>query len=162
VNRTLPSSAILALIALVGSTAACGLDRYEVAPPGSPAWDVADGRGDAVAPDAGGDGDDEEEAGEVPIGDGGDEAPFADGSCTEGGTFCVDRCVDLSTTREHCGRCGLSCGTHGDCINASCACNTDYTFCPDGCAKLASDANNCGSCGVVCATGEACRRGVCG
>ena len=156
-NRTVPPFAILAFIALVGSTATCGLDRFEVAPPGSPAWDVADGRGDAVAPDSGGDADDD-----VPVGDGGDEASVPDGSCPDSATLCGDVCVNLAVSREHCGRCDRSCGTHGDCINASCVCDTGHTFCPDGCVKLASDRDNCGACGVVCETGEACRGGECG
>jgi hypothetical protein len=171
VNQTSPPSLAAALVALLGLTATCGLDQYEVAPPGSPAWDVADASGDAVtpdadsdvvAPDASGDADDEDETGEVPLGDGGDEAPLPDGSCPDGATFCFDRCVNLAISREHCGRCGVTCGTHGDCINAACVCDADYTFCPAGCVKLASDRNNCGACGVVCATGEACRSGVCG
>jgi hypothetical protein len=162
VNRTFPPSLAAALVALLGTTATCGLDRYEVAPPGSPAWDVADARGDAVAPDADGDADDEEETGEVPVGDGGDETPLPDGSCPGSATFCVDRCVNLLISREHCGRCDVACGAHGDCINASCICDADFTFCPGGCVKLASDRNNCGACGAVCATGEACHLGMCG
>ena len=162
-NQTSPPSLAAALVALVGSTASCGLDQYEVAPPGSPAWDAADASGDAVAPDASGDADDEEEeTGEVPVGDGGDEAPLPDGSCPDGATFCFDRCVNLALSPEHCGRCGVACGTHGDCINAACVCDADYSFCPGGCVKLLSDRNNCGACGIVCATDEDCRRGVCG
>ncbi len=158
-SRDFPRSIVPALLALLGPAAACGLDRFEVAPEDSPAWDVADRTGDAEAPDA------EVEAGgegEAGVEDGGDGSEAQDTTCPPGSTFCVDRCWNLNVAREHCGVCGRFCGAHGDCINALCVCYADYTFCADGCVKLASDRANCGACGLACAADENCRGGECG
>ncbi|MFO0559030.1 MAG: hypothetical protein U0269_13530 [Polyangiales bacterium] len=78
---------------------------------------------------------------------------------------------ETSLTRDpaNCGRCGVSCGPNGACINGSttptcisCANNSCGTYC----ATLATDTANCGACGYRCPAAPApytttCTAGIC-
>ncbi|NMC71090.1 MAG: hypothetical protein GYA57_13630 [Myxococcales bacterium] len=89
------------------------------------------------------------------------DAGAPDGGCFDGGLWCDGACIDPAISPDHCGACGVACGTHGDCVDGVCVCDPDYAWCPGGCTRLDSDRANCGACGVACAVGEACRRGAC-
>jgi len=84
-----------------------------------------------------------------------------DGDCSDGGLWCDGACIDPATSPDHCGACGVACGTHGDCVLGACVCDPGYAWCPGGCTKLDSDRANCGACGAACAVGQTCRRGAC-
>ncbi|KAG0463300.1 hypothetical protein HPP92_019369 [Vanilla planifolia] len=65
-----------------------------------------------------------------------------------GPTCCANRCVDTSTDRLHCGRCGKICKFTDSC-------------CGGKCVDIISDKRNCGSCGQHCPQGVKCLFGMC-
>ncbi len=97
------------------------------------------------------------------------DVPPADVPCPTGQARCGGVCVDITTNRDHCGGCGLSC-----CAGNSCAASTCNPGCPAGmtacfpstrtcgiCANIQTDTANCGRCGGACAAGQVCVSGEC-
>lgn len=90
--------------------------------------------------------------------------------CEPGGGACGGQCVDLGSSRLHCGHCYWSCGTGEICSQGSCVplpqCNTDAD-CDDG--RVCNGLERCGAgfqCyratpEVVCDDGIACTRDEC-
>jgi hypothetical protein len=130
-----------------------------------------DGDGDAGSSDGGdlldgglGDG------GRTPIGtgpflpDGGLSFPDpdVDDGCALGQTECSGTCVDLQTSKAHCGECGNACAGDQLCALGMCVdiCEEPLELCGDLCIDVASDPRNCGECGNVCASGI-CLEGAC-
>lgn len=92
--------------------------------------------------------------------DGSDSCPSGQVKCGRG------NCVDVTTNRRNCGRCGNVCGKGQTCTNGTCSgeagsCATGQTKCPGGCADLATNRRNCGQCGNVCGKGQTCTNGQC-
>jgi hypothetical protein len=85
------------------------------------------------------------------------------GGCGAGLDVCDGSCVDLRTSRTHCGTCGNACAAGEVCAAGSCGlvCPTGQVGCSGRCADLASDVRNCGACGRACDTGEICAGGSC-
>jgi len=93
--------------------------------------------------------------------------------CRAGLTACSDdeACVDLATSREHCGACETECGEGIACVGGRCACAPGLTTCAEGggehmvltCVDLQSDLEHCGECSVNCGylRAVACVAGVC-
>lgn len=90
-----------------------------------------------------------------------------------GGVFCSslgDRCVDLETDEEHCGRCARAC-TGGTCRAGDCSCGAGQTACAieDGtgtdygtsCVDLMTNPSSCGACGRSCGRNRTCSDGRC-
>jgi sugar lactone lactonase YvrE len=76
---------------------------------------------------------------------------------------CGGACVDLASSRVHCGRCGNDCGPAATCSAGTCTCSAaGLSWCSGVCASLANDVGHCGRCGHACAAGEACAAGACG
>ncbi len=66
------------------------------------------------------------------------EAPLID---------CGGTCVDPRSDKEHCGGCGIDCGTLQDCCDGECSWLTEN--------------GNCGECGRTCDEGQDCCDGEC-
>ncbi|MBN1204844.1 MAG: hypothetical protein JXB05_07965 [Myxococcaceae bacterium] len=81
--------------------------------------------------------------------------------CGEGLTRCFDQCVDLTSSTESCGACGVVCGLGQVCAEGSCRCQEGATTCAGQCAVTASDPKNCGACGIACGQGRVCESGQC-
>lgn len=98
--------------------------------------------------------------------------------CPPGETLCGNSCVDLRTSLQNCGGCGISCVSSsltapngiGTCSYGACgfACKQGFGDCngdpTDGCeTNLNSDPRNCGACGNSCDVllGQPCMRGQC-
>ena len=105
--------------------------------------------------------------------------------CKNGTSQCGDRCIDLQSSRHHCGRCGNACGSKSFCISGTCKkcssetgqctgtdvgvadggnglnCDKGTTQCGNRCVDLQKSANHCGSCGHACADKNACQKGTC-
>lgn len=101
-----------------------------------------------------------------------DASVDAGSMCEAGETRCGAQCVDLSTSPEHCGACGMACEAPPNavpiCVDESCSseCMPGFSDCngdpSDGCeVELASDRENCGGCGLVCQDALSCREGAC-
>lgn len=95
-----------------------------------------------------------------------DGIKFGNDVCDNGSTFCVyqNRCINLTSDKNHCGSCFDSCLKNQECIDSTCinVCATDYTLCHCSCIetiKFETDKYNCGYCGNVC-QGE-CRNWKC-
>ncbi len=81
-------------------------------------------------------------------------------------------CVDMTTSTEHCGGCGIACGEGESCCAGQCrdegapecactaGCGSD-TCCGGTCRDTRSDREACGACGATCETGELCCDGAC-
>ena len=76
-------------------------------------------------------------------------------------TDCDGACVDLSTSREHCGACGTACDALEQCVGGHCECQEGMTRCSGTCVDLTSDADHCGGCGQACADGLVCSLSSC-
>lgn len=87
--------------------------------------------------------------------------------CTATEACCDFACVDPSTSAEHCGACGQSCGPDEACQDGLCRCGTqgelcgDAELCCDGDCHGPSSLEHCGACGKVCGSEERCLRGAC-
>ena len=90
----------------------------------------------------------------------------AGGLCVTPHAPCDGLCVDLSTDRDNCGGCGVSCGANALCVASACApCPSGETACGTSgatfCANLSSNDENCGACGNACPHGTTCNGGQC-
>jgi hypothetical protein len=85
--------------------------------------------------------------------------------CPEGKTRCNDRCVNLKTNENHCGRCSKRCAAGQECVAGVCqgGCPSGTTRCgTGGCLDLSTDNDNCGTCGNHCLdVGGICQNGEC-
>lgn len=98
-------------------------------------------------------------------------ATCVNGRCGCGGAdpaICDDRCVDLASDDDHCGRCDEACPAGSSCHGGECACAPGVVVCElrgvPTCVPVATDPRFCGtSCGdvVSCASTEWCDRGAC-
>ncbi len=79
--------------------------------------------------------------------------------CSE--TVCGGVCIDTSTSRQHCGRCGNECSGNMECINSTCGCSNNKTECNLNCVDLQTDLYNCGHCGNRCADTQTCENAQC-
>lgn len=85
----------------------------------------------------------------------------------EGGPSCETcggiQCVDLLTSREHCGSCDLACEAGTTCAQGTCieACESGLSLCDTSCVDLETDDAHCGSCGKRCGLGSTCSAGSC-
>ncbi|MCB9591584.1 MAG: hypothetical protein H6719_02525 [Sandaracinaceae bacterium] len=79
--------------------------------------------------------------------DGGPEAGLV---CGQDRATCGTSCVDLASSRTHCGACGNRCPDNETCSRGACECAAPYTVCGALCADLAVDEGNCGGCGSRC------------
>lgn len=103
----------------------------------------------------------------------------SDNDCTESRSACCDgSCVDLSSDRKNCNKCGTVCPTTPNavpvCESGACGigrCSTGFANCDfddaNGCeADVSRDVKNCGGCELMCETpagGEAtCADSKCG
>jgi hypothetical protein len=84
-------------------------------------------------------------------------------SCAAPSRICGDRCVDVQSSREHCGACGTACAAGQICVAGACqtTCPTGQTVCGAACATLRTDVANCGACGNACPAGQVCSDGAC-
>lgn len=77
--------------------------------------------------------------------------------------WCAGLCRTVVTDGNHCGDCGVACGT-GTCVDGECTCDagSGLSFCPGaGCVSLANDEPHCGECGNPCPSGGSCVSSVC-
>lgn len=73
----------------------------------------------------------------------------------KGGSACNGSCVDLSTSREHCGICYANTPQGASCTQGVRVCSdTALVACDDACVP--SDEENCGRCGNRCEGGATC------
>jgi hypothetical protein len=89
---------------------------------------------------------------------------YAGSTCASGLESCDGACVDLETSREHCGACGSPCEEGSLCAAGQCApesCSPGLVACDSECVDPSSDDQNCGGCGSTCAVGQACAGGKC-
>lgn len=82
-------------------------------------------------------------------------------TCTAGLSLCGASCVDLSASRNDCGRCGNVCPPEQSCSAGQCVCGTGLADCSGACHDLANDPLNCGACGLVCDANTSCVNGTC-
>ena len=89
------------------------------------------------------------------------------GACPAGMTACDDRCVDLRSDPDNCGRCDNECedsdGGGNVCNDGKCAarCAPTLTNCTGACVDERIDPQNCGACGLACGCGQVCSNGIC-
>ena len=84
--------------------------------------------------------------------------------CPTGLTNCAGACVDLKTSTDHCGACGVKVETPYTCASGrrTLTCPSTQLACGNKvCATPSSDPNNCGGCGIQCARDEVCTLGSC-
>jgi hypothetical protein len=86
--------------------------------------------------------------------------------CTETTTLCGGACRDLSTDRDHCGRCDNPCRVGLGCEAGVCRvlCTAVQTRCGEMCVNTRTDIAHCGGCGTRCALPNAtvgCVAGAC-
>lgn len=68
--------------------------------------------------------------------------------CTDGNEGCDGRCVDTTSSLQHCGACGRSCGLLGRCSDSECSCPSSgdfdaFQFPADGCAEGEAESVEC-------------------
>jgi len=93
-----------------------------------------------------------------------------DATCPAGYDMCSGRCVDVATSVDHCGLCGMACARTEDgrteqCVAGECSCASDADKCQSAgqaiCVNEARDLAHCGACGVACDASEECVGGAC-
>jgi hypothetical protein len=86
-------------------------------------------------------------------------------SCAAGQLLCGARCIDVSTSNDHCGACGNACASGQRCAMGACvaamACPEGQTDCGGACVDTKTNAAHCGACGNPCAAGQSCAAGQC-
>ncbi len=94
------------------------------------------------------------------------------GSCVNGTCTCLSgfdkcggtTCVDLQTSRNHCGTCQTSCQGGAICTAGTCGCPSGSVDCNGTCTFLAADPRHCGlTCGAQaqCTADQSCINGGC-
>ena len=90
-------------------------------------------------------------------------------SCSEDNCdgLCIDeKCVDVESNPEHCGKENVKCGENETCESGVCkgetvTCKSGEENCEGRCISVLSDIDNCGGCGVMCEDAEICQNGKC-
>lgn len=92
-------------------------------------------------------------------------------ACPAGQTRCGTVCVDLTSSTDNCGACGVRCSAQQTCTNAACVvtCSAGQVKCGGTCIDPASDQVHCGAgpgcegatAGQTCAAGLTCVAGAC-
>lgn len=75
---------------------------------------------------------------------------------------CDDKCVDLRSDPQHCGRCDTKCTNY--CLNSQCmtSCSGEYArVCSMKCVDLSINADNCGGCDNKCGPNMQCSDALC-
>lgn len=75
---------------------------------------------------------------------------------------CDNKCVDLRSDPQHCGRCDTQCANY--CLNRQCktSCTGENTrVCAMQCVDLSTNSDNCGACNVKCGPNMECSGGGC-
>ncbi len=81
--------------------------------------------------------------------------------CSEGMSACGEICMDLQSSPQSCGACGVSCEVGQICQEGACACAPGAEVCDGACVVTASNPQHCGACGNVCGDNEVCEAGAC-
>lgn len=79
--------------------------------------------------------------------------------CAPPAELCGERCVDLLTDADHCGRCGRVCET-GICRYGTCTCPSGFIDDGTRCAPAVPDRAHCGG-DLSCPPGARCANGAC-
>ena len=84
-------------------------------------------------------------------------------TCTGAEVECGGDCVDTQSDEDHCGGCGMACGSGEACEMGSCVlvCGPGTIECGGTCVDTDVDPAHCGGCDMACATGEFCVEGAC-
>jgi len=90
------------------------------------------------------------------------------GACAQtcaamGGTLCGERCVDLASDHESCGRCDNACAADAVCVQGACttSCPASLAACDGRCVDLGVDPHHCGACANDCGAAHVCAAGAC-
>jgi len=87
--------------------------------------------------------------------------PDAGPACLPGLTSCNGACVDLTTDKSNCGKCGTTCPVACSASACVATCPAPTINCNGSCVDTTKSATNCGSCGKVCAAGQLCSASAC-
>ncbi|MBI5512605.1 MAG: hypothetical protein HY909_02490, partial [Deltaproteobacteria bacterium] len=92
-----------------------------------------------------------------------DTAPPDAPSCPSGEARCDGACVNLQTSRAHCGVCARACVAGHACVAGVCRleCPAGQRECSGACVDTATDRRHCGACGMACEVGQVCAAGLC-
>ncbi len=84
-------------------------------------------------------------------------------ACATDQMRCGSVCVDLRTSRDHCGACGHPCEGSQLCVGGACqlGCPGAQQACAGQCINPQTDNLNCGACGNACPAGQVCSNGAC-
>jgi hypothetical protein len=82
-------------------------------------------------------------------------------ACAGALAMCGAACVDLHTSGENCGACGLVCSGGRTCTSEQCRCPGAEVACASVCTNLATDPQHCGDCAVACGTDQVCMGSRC-
>jgi hypothetical protein len=82
-------------------------------------------------------------------------------TCPTGQIACNNACINGTTDRNNCGRCGNVCPGTIPCAGGMCVCPTGQTNCNNACVNVQTDRTNCGACGTACPGMVPCTAGVC-
>ncbi len=86
--------------------------------------------------------------------------------CEDGTVACGDECARLASSAEHCGACGVACGSgaicdQGQCKPAAEGCSQQLLLCGSDCVDPESDGAHCGQCEQRCPSDAQCDEGSC-
>ena len=82
---------------------------------------------------------------------------------TPGQTKCGSACVDLQTSSQNCGGCGLVCANGFPCVDGDCEnpCGPGETYCNGSCVDTQASQQHCGFCNNPCGGAQLCTNGSC-
>ncbi len=81
--------------------------------------------------------------------------------CSEGLSACGEICMDLQSSPQSCGGCGVSCEAGQICQEGACTCAPGAEVCGGACVVTKTNPDHCGACGNACGEGEVCDDGLC-
>jgi hypothetical protein len=94
-----------------------------------------------------------------------EEQPPITTTCPEGQSLCSGVCIDVNTSADHCGACGVECAAGDACVAGACqnmtACGAGESMCGDSCVNTSNDSAHCGGCNNSCGSGAVCQAGSC-
>lgn len=70
-------------------------------------------------------------------------------------------CVDVQSSDQNCGACGVACTAGKLCAQGKCECAMGQTACGDACMDLMTSPQHCGTCEQACANNGMCKSGHC-
>lgn len=90
------------------------------------------------------------------------QQPGGIGACLPHEQPCGAACVDVSSSAQHCGTCGVACAAGEVCEAGLCrnVCGAELGFCHGQCVSLRRS-TDCGACGNACPSGQFCVGGAC-